>query len=129
MEWVVVKNGKEGATLVTRSEGVFTCPGFTVEVEDTVGCGDSFAAAIVLGFIRRADADISAILKLANAVGAATATRRGAGRNVGHPSTVYDLLQSGEGCEKALRLLVSSRERGPPSPNSSMSSSQSFLPE
>jgi sugar/nucleoside kinase (ribokinase family) len=51
-----------------------------VKVKDTVGCGDSFAAAIVLGYINGCCEE--ATLTLANAVGAATATGRGAGRNV-----------------------------------------------
>ena len=108
---MVVKDGGKGATLVTRDGCVLSSPGFTVDVEDTVGCGDSFAAAVVLGYIRRSDTDIATTLKLANAVGAATATRRGAGRNVGHPSTVEGLLQGEEGCDRTMRLLVSSRER------------------
>ena len=47
-----------------------------VDVKDTVGCGDSFAAAVALGFTRGHSAE--ATLALANAVGAATATGRGA---------------------------------------------------
>ena len=46
-----------------------------VNVKDTVGCGDSFAAAIALGFTRCETPE--ATLALANAVGAATATGRG----------------------------------------------------
>jgi fructose-1-phosphate kinase PfkB-like protein len=57
-----------------------------VDVQDTVGCGDSFAAAIVLGYIR--SHDIPATLVLANAVGAATAMGRGAGTNVASAHTV-----------------------------------------
>lgn len=64
---------------------------FQVEVKDTVGCGDSFAAAIVLGYTRTHD--IHATLLLANAVGAATAMGRGAGTNVADASTVLELLQ------------------------------------
>lgn len=70
---------------------------------DTVGCGDSFAAAVVLGWIRQLDQKVT--LKLANAVGAATATRKGAGRNVGDPSTVRKLLAGEGGCREALELL------------------------
>lgn len=46
-----------------------------VPVMDTVGCGDSFAAAIALGYTRGQSTD--ATLALANAVGAATAMSRG----------------------------------------------------
>ncbi len=54
-------------------------------VGDTVGCGDSFAAAIVLGYIR--GYDIPATMALANAVGAATAMGTGAGTNVASAQT------------------------------------------
>lgn len=74
-----------------------------------MGCGDSFAAAIVLGYIR--SADIGVTLRLANAVGAATATRRGAGRNVGDPATVRRLLSSDDACSDALRLLEAEQGR------------------
>lgn len=60
-------------------------------VKDTVGCGDSFAAAIVLGYIR--GHDLPAVLALANAVGAATAMGTGAGRNVASADMVMSLLR------------------------------------
>jgi hypothetical protein len=62
-----------------------------VEVQDTVGCGDSFAAAITMGYCRTHD--VHATLLLANAVGAATAMGRGAGTNVARAETVMQLLQ------------------------------------
>jgi hypothetical protein len=57
---------------------------------DTVGCGDSFAAAIVAGYVNGHDA--AGTLALANAVGAATAMGRGAGTNVADVATVQRLL-------------------------------------
>lgn len=57
-----------------------------------MGCGDSFAAAVVLGFTR--EHSIPAVMALANAVGAATAMGAGAGRNVASADTVLALLQS-----------------------------------
>ena len=48
-----------------------------VPVADTVGCGDSFAAAVLMGFTRGHGAP--ATLALANAVGGATAMGKGAG--------------------------------------------------
>ena len=66
-----------------------------VEVQDTVGCGDSFASAIVLGFIN--GHSTTSTLALANAVGAATATRRGAGRNVADAPLVRRLLRQASG--------------------------------
>ena len=63
-----------------------------VPVGDTVGCGDSFAAAIVMGYIR--GYDIPATMALANAVGAATAMGTGAGTNVASAKTVLQLLSN-----------------------------------
>jgi len=86
-EWCVVKEGSQGALLVSKTApGVFQAKALKVEVQDTVGCGDSFAAAIVLGYIR--SHDIPATLVLANAVGAATAMGRGAGTNVASAPTL-----------------------------------------
>ena len=62
-----------------------------MDVKDTVGCGDSFAAAIAMGYCRTHD--VGATLLLANAVGAATATGRGAGTNVARADTVMHLLR------------------------------------
>ena len=56
-----------------------------------MGCGDSFAAAVVLGFTR--GHSIPAVMALANAVGAATAMGQGAGRNVASSRQVQALLQ------------------------------------
>ena len=47
---------------------------------DTVGCGDSFVAAVAFGFIHNLPTVNT--LAIANAVGAATAMGCGAGRNV-----------------------------------------------
>jgi len=72
-------------------------------------CGDSFASAIVMGYTGKHD--VAATMKLANAVGAATATKQGAGRNVASFDAVRILLResrNGEGAyqrELALKAL------------------------
>ena len=66
------------------------CCFWQVPVGDTVGCGDSFAAAIVMGYIR--GYDVPATMALANAVGAATAMGTGAGTNVASAQNVLKLL-------------------------------------
>ncbi|WOK97996.1 hypothetical protein Cni_G06709 [Canna indica] len=88
-KWVVVKMGSKGSILINRST-VSCAPSFKVDVVDTVGCGDSFTAAIAFGFLH----GMSAVetLALANAVGAATATGCGAGRNVARLNKVLELL-------------------------------------
>eukprot|EP00958_Prasinococcus_capsulatus_P011141 scaffold1094_cov322-Prasinococcus_capsulatus_cf.AAC.11 len=59
--------------------------------QDTVGCGDSFAAAVALGYRRGYGLRDTAVL--ANAVGACTATRSGAGRAVASRQQVEALLR------------------------------------
>ena len=46
-ECVVIKRGAEGAAFLQREEkeGPTAVPGFSVEVQTTVGAGDSFFAA------------------------------------------------------------------------------------
>ena len=92
--WVVVKRGSRGCTALTRKQRS-SLPALEVEALDTVGCGDSFAAAVVLGRIR--SHALSTTLALANAVGAATATGRGAGRNVARAEHVAELLTAAAG--------------------------------
>jgi sugar/nucleoside kinase (ribokinase family) len=99
--WCVVKRGACGALLAVREEktthggggehALFEEAAIPVTVRDTVGCGDSYAAAVVLGYTRRLP--IPATLALAAAVGAATATGAGAGRNVARAADVAALLE------------------------------------
>jgi sugar/nucleoside kinase (ribokinase family) len=51
VRWVVLKVGKDGCFVATRDGQVLHHPAMSVAVEDTVGCGDSLAAAVVLGYI------------------------------------------------------------------------------
>lgn len=62
-----------------------------VDVIDTVGCGDSFVAAIAFGFIHKMP--LVYTLTIANAVGAATAMGCGAGRNVATLNQVMELVR------------------------------------
>lgn len=89
-QWSIVKQGSSGSVLCSRNSLVYNQPALQVPVGDTVGCGDSFAAAIVMGYIR--NYDIPATMALANAVGAATAMGTGAGTNVASAQTVVQLL-------------------------------------
>ncbi|KAJ1254775.1 hypothetical protein BS78_01G470800 [Paspalum vaginatum] len=87
---VVIKMGSKGSIMIMKN-AVSCAPSFKINVVDTVGCGDSFTAAIAFGFLH----DLPAVntLTLANAVGAATATGYGAGRNVAHLDKVLQLLR------------------------------------
>ena len=100
--WVIIKRGAMGAMLARRGgegegegEGAggietFESTAFAVDVRDTVGCGDSFAGALATAYL--AGAHPSTALAMANAMGAATASAPGAGRNVGTHAAVRALL-------------------------------------
>ncbi|KAK9067574.1 hypothetical protein SSX86_011685 [Deinandra increscens subsp. villosa] len=89
-KWVIIKMGSKGSVLITSS-GISCAPSFKVDVMDTVGCGDSFVAAIAYGYIH--NMPLVHTLTLANAVGAATATGCGAGRNVARVQEVMGIIK------------------------------------
>ncbi|XP_076951175.1 uncharacterized protein LOC143624382 [Bidens hawaiensis] len=89
-KWVIIKMGSKGSVLITRT-GICCAPSFKVNVMDTVGCGDSFVAAIAYGYIH--NMPLVHTLTIANAVGAATATGCGAGRNVANLQDVTRLMK------------------------------------
>ncbi len=82
-ELVTVTLGAEGAYVYNGHEGGHI-PGFTVEVADTVGSGDAFAAGVLVGLLE-SDADaadidwysLQKIVTFANAAAALTATGQG----------------------------------------------------
>ncbi|XP_022155839.1 fructokinase-1 [Momordica charantia] len=88
-KWVIVKMGSRGSILITRTS-ISCAPAFKVNVVDTVGCGDSFVAAIAYGYIHNLPT-VDA-LTIANAVGAATAMGCGAGRSVATLEKVWELM-------------------------------------
>ncbi|KAL5068121.1 hypothetical protein RYX36_019008 [Vicia faba] len=90
-KWVIVKMGLKGSILITTSS-IVCAPAYKVNIVDSVGCGDSFVAAIAFGFIH--NLPMVNTLAIANAVGAATAMGCGAGRNVASLEKVVDILRS-----------------------------------
>ncbi|KAG6783838.1 hypothetical protein POTOM_009514 [Populus tomentosa] len=92
-KWVIVKMGSRGSILVTMSS-ISCAPAFKVNVIDTVGCGDSFVAAIAFGYIH--NMPLVHTLAIANAVGAATAMGCGAGRNVATLDKVTELMRASD---------------------------------
>jgi sugar/nucleoside kinase (ribokinase family) len=78
-KFAVVKMGAQGCMIITR-DWWFQVPAFQVDqVVDTVGAGDTFDAAFVAGLINRLEMRECALL--ANAMGAASARKIGAGTN------------------------------------------------
>lgn len=78
---LVVTRGAAGCAYFTPG-GAGASPGFTVDAVDTTGAGDGFVAGLLSGLLD-ADlewnrAELERALRLGNAVGALTTTRRGA---------------------------------------------------
>jgi sugar/nucleoside kinase (ribokinase family) len=86
---VVLKLGAAGC-LVATADQLIEQPGFAIEMVDTVGAGDSFAAAFIAGWLRGGSPRECATL--ANAMGALTTTRRGAGTRIPPREQLLDLL-------------------------------------
>ncbi len=75
-EVVALKLGGDGC-LIGDQEGFRHVPGFAVEIRDTTGAGDTFAAGLIAGYLGGLDWCSAAVL--GNAMGAMAATRVGAG--------------------------------------------------
>jgi sugar/nucleoside kinase (ribokinase family) len=86
---VVLKRGAAGCVVAT-AEQTIEHPGFPVDVVDTVGSGDSFAAAFIAGWLR--GGSLRDCATLANAMGALVATQRGAGTRIPARERLLDLL-------------------------------------
>ncbi|MBI3961011.1 MAG: hypothetical protein HY328_19535 [Chloroflexi bacterium] len=78
-QWVVVKQGAAGCTVCT-ADGCAQVPGFAVSVQDSSGAGDSFDAGIIYGYLHGWSPERTG--RLANAIGAVTVSKLGAGRQV-----------------------------------------------
>lgn len=121
LQWVVVKVGSQGCILAQQGDSGVEFQkfdGHKVKIVDSVGCGDSFAAAIVMGYTQGWKPSVA--LALANAVGACTATKEGAGQNVASRQHVEELLKDcclspvdtySQACAEALAKLQSQHVR------------------
>ena len=90
---IVLKLGAGGCRIIWRG-GDMHCPGFRVPVVDTIGAGDAFAAAWIWADLQgysRGDCGT-----IANAMGAASVMRAGAGGNAPSRSDVQALLDANE---------------------------------
>jgi fructokinase len=88
---VCVTRGGSGAILM-KEEDFYKSQGFEVTVEDTIGSGDSFLAALIKGILSGDPPAQS--LELACAVGSLVATYRGATPRI-HADEIQKLLKDG----------------------------------
>lgn len=86
---VVLKLADAGCRILSRSLDL-SCPGFAVDVVDAVGAGDAFAGAWIWADLNGFSAQECGTI--ANAMGAASVQRAGAGRNVPSGADLQSLL-------------------------------------
>ncbi len=89
---VVTKTGPRGCQIVSALER-WECPGFNVEVVDTIGAGDSFAAGFIAALLQGQSLHDAGMM--ANAVGAAAVTHMGTGSLLPYKDEVEALLHRG----------------------------------
>ncbi|GEO05408.1 fructokinase [Adhaeribacter aerolatus] len=75
LQMVILTRGEKGASVLT-DEGYFQHQGYKVEVEDTIGSGDSFLATFLSNYLQ--EQPIAACLQKACLVGAFVASQKGA---------------------------------------------------
>ncbi len=90
----VVKRGPRGATVHT-AEGTMDIGGFPIDVVNTVGAGDSFAAGLIRS--RLAGLDTEHAVRFANACGAIVVSRHGCSVALPSEAEVNALIASGSG--------------------------------
>lgn len=88
---LVVKRGKEGASIHQRSGEVTQAPGFPVEVYNILGAGDAFAAGFIYGQLKGWDYYKSA--RMGNACGAIVVTRHGCANFMGYEDEVLKFVE------------------------------------
>ena len=76
LDKVIITNGKEGAFIINRQNGIFESKTKKIEVVDTVGAGDAFSAIIILGIVK--EWSESEIIKRATEFSAAMCEVQGA---------------------------------------------------
>lgn len=86
---IVLKRGAAGCTIATATGTIDVSP-FDVTVQDTVGAGDGFAAAFIAGWLR--GGALTQCGTLANAMGALTSTKRGAGTRIPKSDELHKML-------------------------------------
>jgi fructokinase len=89
LDLVAVTRGEKGSLLFTKGLAV-EHPGYRVEVADTIGCGDAFAATLAHCLLRRLS--LEATSEAANRMGAWVATQAGA-TPAATPQTIANILR------------------------------------
>jgi len=86
---IVLKLGAQGCRVLTGAQELH-CPGFAVPLVDSIGAGDAFAAAYIWAELQ--GYSIGECASIANAMGAASVSKLGAGRNVPSKNELEQLM-------------------------------------
>ena len=86
---VILKRGVAGCLLVDET-GLEIAPGYPVEARDATGAGDSFAGAVIYGYLH--GLSLPSLGTLANATGAAKVQKLGTGHNMPWPAEIREVL-------------------------------------
>lgn len=97
-EYVILKQGERGCTFYWKGGELSVLAYENVEVVDATGCGDSFCAGVVYGLAKGWSVEKTA--RFANAVGAITATKKGAMEGANSIDEVYEFIKTRLGKEK-----------------------------
>ncbi len=105
---LVITQGASGCLYFTESDSG-QVPGFRAAVVDTTGAGDGFVAGMLAGLLGHPSAwerpaELESVLRLANAVGALTTTRRGAIPALPTRDTVLAFMAESAGSRLPQRL-------------------------
>jgi 5-dehydro-2-deoxygluconokinase len=75
IETLIVKRGKEGASVFQKDESVQDVPGFPVDILNVLGAGDAFASGFLYGLLQ--GWDLYKSCRMGNASGAHVVTQKG----------------------------------------------------
>lgn len=94
-EVLVVKRGRQGATVCELDCPPVDVPGFAVEILNTLGAGDAFAGGLIYGYIQGWDWPRAA--RLGNAVGAIVVTRHACANDMPFLNEVLAFIDERDG--------------------------------
>lgn len=88
LDWIALTRGVKGSLLLAKSGKCHDHPGIPVKVVDTVGAGDAFTAALMVGLLHQMAAD--QLNEFANRCGSYVCTQKGATPTL--PAEILGLL-------------------------------------
>ncbi|RRQ49156.1 5-dehydro-2-deoxygluconokinase [Maribacter algicola] len=95
IETLIVKRGKEGASIYQQQGSRQDVPGFPVEVLNVLGAGDAFASGFLYGLLQKWDLYKSC--RMGNASGAHVVTQRGCANFMPSLDQVQDIIERNGG--------------------------------